>query len=317
MIPPTSSIQGKACLRVKFLNIVIGISLTCVGRGGRPICSTDTLEVCKMTIAKLNHNLEVSLIICYKYAMTKEVAGVNLRDLEAPIYDALTRFSEETDGRVLFGYLEQAAQLELTPDKPNSARSSVPVYHEYEEAGTLHVIAFAPHDATGDDKTYTADRLVNRHFPDDPRYYPRSKANAHAEAHLSILSQRIESHDDPVLFAGHLSLLGIFKRDYFGTEENHLVEIGYVGMESHSFASAVRDGRSGTKPRATLTTGYRGELEHPEAPGERFGDPHALLNRSGLAVQVAGFIAISPEAAPKHLEVLRQLKAREPFIGDF
>lgn len=249
--------------------------------------------------------------------MTKEVAGVALKDLEDPIYQALTRFSEVTDGRVLFGDLGKAVKLELTPDKPNSARSSVPVYHEYEEAGTLYVIAFAPHDATGDDKTYKASQLINRHYPNDPKYFPRSKANAHAEAHLAILSQDIHKQTDPVLFAGHLSLLGIFNRDYFGTAENHLAEIGYVGMESHSFASAVREGRSGLKPRTILTTGYRGEMEHPEAPGERFGDPHALLNRSGFVVQVAGFIAISPEAAPKHLDVLRHLKAKEPFIGEF
>lgn len=249
--------------------------------------------------------------------MIKEVAGVNLEALEDPIYQALTRFSEITDGRVLFGYLEKAVKLELTPDKPNSARSSVPVFHEYEEAGTLHVIAFAPHDATGDDKTYTADQLVNRHFPDDPKYYPRSKARVHAEAHLSLLSQRINSQDDPVLFAGHLSMLGVFSRNYFGTMENHLTEIGYVGMESHSFASRIQRRDVDKIPHATLTTGYRGEMEHPEAPGERFGDPHALLNMSGLVVQVAGFIAISPEAAPKHLDTLRLLKAEEPFIGDF
>ena len=240
--------------------------------------------------------------------MAHEVAGVPLSTFEDPIYRALTRYSEITDGRVLFGFLEQAVKLELTPDKPNTARSVVPVYHENEEMGTLYTIAFAPQDATGDDKTFKAEDLRSR-FPNDPKYFPRSKAAVHAEVHLAIASQTMESQEDPVMFAGHLRLLGLIG-------DNYLDEIGYVGQESHSFTSTMRN-RHPRNPRVTLTTGQRGEISISDKAGERFGDPHALLNPKEGVVQVAGFIAISPEAAPAHLDAFRELNAREPFIGAF
>lgn len=241
--------------------------------------------------------------------MAHKVAGVPLSIFEEPIYRALTRYSEITDGRVLFGFLERAVKLELTPDKPNSARSSVPVYHEYEEIATLYTIAFAPHDATGDDKTFKTEDIATNSFPNDPKYFPRSKAAAHAEVHLAIASQTMESSEDPVMFAGHLSLIGV-------VGGKHVIEAGYIGQESHSFASTMRN-RHPRNPRVTLTTGYRGEMANPGNPGERFGDPHALLNCNEDVVQVAGFIAISPETALAHLDAFRELNAREPFLGAF
>jgi hypothetical protein len=241
--------------------------------------------------------------------MAHEVAGVPLTTFEDPIYRALTRYSEITDGRVLFGFLERAVKLEPTPDKPYSARSSVPVYHENEEMGTLYTIAFAPHDATGDDKTFKDADIATSRFPREPKYSPRSKAAAHAEVHLAIASQTMESQNDPVMFTGHLSLIGV-------VGGNHVIEAGYIGQESHTFASAMRN-RQPQYPRATLTTGYRGEMDNLGDPGERFGDPHALLNWFQGVVQVAGFIAISPEAAAAHLDAFRELKAEEPLFARF
>jgi len=241
--------------------------------------------------------------------MAHEVAGVPLKTFEDPIYHALTRYSEITDGRVLFGFLEKAVKLKLTPDKPNSARSSVPVYHEHHEIGTLYTIAFAPQDTTGDDKTYKSGDIVTGRFPDDLKYYPRSKATVHTEAHLAIASKTMDSTEDPVMFAGHLRLLGLRGGVY-------LDEIGYVGQESHSFTNTVSYGRP-RSPRATLTTGYQGELVNPGNPGERFGDPHALLNPKEGVIQIAGFLAITPEVALAHLDAFRELNAREPFIGGF
>jgi hypothetical protein len=61
--------------------------------------------------------------------MTKEVAGVPLKAFEVPIYDALERYSEISEGEVIFENPSAATKLELTPDKPNSARSTVTVRH--------------------------------------------------------------------------------------------------------------------------------------------------------------------------------------------
>lgn len=243
---------------------------------------------------------------------SQEVQGIPLSQFEGPIEQALYRYSEITDGSVLFEYLEQAVKLELTPNKPNTARSIVHVYHEYQKIGSLCIIAFAPHDATGDDKTFKAGDFATNIFPDDPRYFPRSKKAAHAEVHMTIASKNVDSQKDPVMFSGHLSMLGIVEQG----SRRRLIELGYVGQESHSFASTMGN-RHKVDPRVTLTTGYWGELEHPNNPGERFGDPHALLNQNEGIVQVAGFIAISPELAPAHLRAFKDMRAKEPFIGDF
>ena len=239
--------------------------------------------------------------------MSEEVSGIPLSEFRDPIHVALTEYAEQADGLYSFDFYN-APKLGFVPGKL-TARSQTDVMRLDEKVADLFVIAFAPRDGTGDDKTYTLDQLDMGQFPNDKKYIPRSKAATHSEAHLTIASKKIETSDDPRLFAGHLSIIGLVGRD------NDLVsEVGYVGQGVQSFTTSLSHGiKRGypTRPTTTLTTGYKYGLIDPVNSGERFGDPHAIVNRVEYAVQVAGFIAISPEMAPEHLELLRWLRAKE------
>jgi hypothetical protein len=233
--------------------------------------------------------------------MAHEVSGVSLESLEDPIRDALMAYSTATDGEVWFEF-DAAALLEPTTEKPNSARSVTKVFYGRDVAAPLYVIAFAPEDATGDDKTYKDGQINTGVFLPNPKYFPRSKAGIHSEAHLALVAKQIESSNDPVLFAGHLSVLELLN--------NTITETTYVGQESHAFAANMASGRK-MKPVTTLTTGFEYAVNNPGSPGDRFGDPHAILNRTN-ALQVCAFIAITNEAAAQHLDVLRLLGASKP-----
>ncbi|MEI6850544.1 MAG: hypothetical protein WCK26_01090, partial [Candidatus Saccharibacteria bacterium] len=80
--------------------------------------------------------------------MSNEVKGVKLSNFEEPIRYALQTYSEIALGKVAFD-IDTASKLELTPDKPNSARSISNVIHLGEVATKLYIIAFAPDDGTG------------------------------------------------------------------------------------------------------------------------------------------------------------------------
>lgn len=236
--------------------------------------------------------------------MISEVAGIPLREFEEPIRDALFYYSTVTDERVEFNG-DEAARLTLTPEKPNSARTATEFTFEGETAGNLYVIAFAPEDATGDEKTYTLDAVNTGEFPAEAKYLPRSKAGIDSEAHLAIATSTIDTADSPSLFAGSLSVLGL--------EDGVVTEVGQVGQEIRDFGLTMRKIRA-ARPTVSLTTGYRNGLYLP--PGvqgeERFGDPHAILNRHPGAVQVCGFVAVSTENAARHRRILEMLGAREP-----
>lgn len=235
------------------------------------------------------------------HIMSVEVCGVPLSEFSDPIRVSLAEYAEKTGGRYRFD-LDGAVQLDFVPGKL-TARSQTAVMCGERKAADLFVIAFAPEDGTGDDKSYRLDQVHLGGFPEDPRYIPRTKDGANSEAHLTIAAKEIETSKDPVKFAGHLRVLGLLSG-------NWVYEAGYVGQDLHTFASSMEKGID-LCPTVTLTTGHEHGLDTPENPGKRFGDPHAILNRVENAVQVAGFIAITPDAAPKHLELLRLLGAKQ------
>lgn len=239
--------------------------------------------------------------------MSTELCGIPLTDFSDPIHVALTGYNERAAGRYTFD-LNNAPRLGFVTGKPTARSQTDILTHTGDKVAELFVIAFAPEDGTGDDKTYTADQLDMGGFPADPKYFPRNKRTAHSEAHLTIVSKDLETPTDPVLFAGHLSVLGI-------VGANRVAEVGFVGQDLQDFVESMPIGGDTpdepAHPTATLTTGYKRGLVTPEHPGDRFGDPHAILNRAESVIQIAGFVAISPEMAPEHLELLRLLGARE------
>ncbi len=86
-----------------------------------------------------------------------------------------------------------------------------------------------------------------------------------------------------------------------------------MGQEFRAYTAALSaDYRP--LPRTTLTTGNRGKLKEPFVAGDRFGDPHAMVNRTN-SVQICAFVAITDSMAAKHQDALRLLGAAEPTFS--
>lgn len=228
--------------------------------------------------------------------MSAEVAGIDLATLEEPIHDALTVFQDISDNRIVFN-LAEAPTLSLTPEKPNAARSATTVKHLGEAAGTLYVIAFAPFDGTGDENTYSRDKIT---FPyplsPEAKLIPRAKRGVASEINLPLVSQFAEIKDaHQAIFAGNLDLMGV-------DEAFTLKRIGRLGQEADFFIKALQNGVT-AEPTPRLTTGYNSRWD------KRFGDPHAVYNPYPNVVQVAAFLAITDELAEIHDSMIAELDA--------
>ncbi len=241
--------------------------------------------------------------------MSAEVVGVPISSLEETIRFGLQGYSDLSEGTVEFD-LYTASKLELTPDKPNSARSATTVKLLGEAVATLYVIAFAPGDGTGDESHQKLEDTDTGDYPRATKVVGRNKVSTHSETHLTILARQVEDTDaEPIAFAGNLDLLS----GSFG-KVNKLAELGQENYES------VIEGKSFALPRSTLTVGYKGALTWKEGDGlwsywrQRFGEVHAVYNPH-KELQVCGFISIPAEGCTsKDLNVLRALKTEEPEI---
>lgn len=227
--------------------------------------------------------------------MIKEVAGTPLSDFEEPIHDSLRGYQQMANGSLEFD-LDASRSLELTPDKPNSARSVTEVKHLGEAIGNLYVIAFAPYDGTGDESTYSAEYLaLSDHLPKEAKVMPRPKNGIHSEIHLTLGAKFVNSDGGIRPYAGHLGLVG-FKDDG---------SVGYIGRLGQSLTPFINALESlPADPTASLTVG------HDDITGERVGDPHAVYNLFGEIVQVAGFVAITDEMTEQHSTIVQELGAR-------
>lgn len=221
--------------------------------------------------------------------MAVELCGVPLDRFEGPIQHALRRYQEISADRLKFDNVS-ASRLELTPEKPNSARSAVSVKYMEENVGTLYVIAFKPQDGTGDEKTHQLVELETRPYPHLPKVVPRAKTGVYAEGHLTVVTHKIEdAHAEPMLFDGSFDLLGL--------QRNKVLKIGTLGQNDNS--------RDGFKPVATLTTGY-------DAAKTRFSDPHAVFSMLPDRIQICAFLAITEIVNQKYQGILQMLNADYP-----
>jgi hypothetical protein len=221
--------------------------------------------------------------------MSAELMGVSVTRLEEPIGQALRTYEEVSDNGLMFDS-DKASKLELTPDKPNSARSVTDVTFMTEKIGSLYVIAFKPGDGTGDESAHKLASLrVDRPYPRSTLIVPRSKAGVHSEVNLTIVRHSIEDvHAEPEKFAGTFDLLGLDIE-----RVTKIGELGHLATEKYPI------------PVATLTVGY-GE------DGKRFGDPHAVYNGISDAIQVCAFLAISDAVHTKYQNVLDGLRPQFP-----
>lgn len=244
--------------------------------------------------------------------MRKEVVGVPVASLEETIRYSLQGYSDVSEGTVEFD-LDTASRLELTPDKPNSARSATTVQYLGEAVATLYVIAFAPEDGTGDESYQKLEKIDTGNYPHAAKVVGRSKATTHSEAHLTLLTRQIEDADaEPIVFAGNLDLLD----GRFGKVK----KLADLGQDQEGYGATLQ-GESQAVPTSTLTVGYHSALDWQEDSGamwsywrQRFGEVHAVYNPH-KELQVCGFIGIPAEdCTPEDLGMLRALKAVEPTI---
>lgn len=219
--------------------------------------------------------------------MSAEIMGVSLSNLEAPIRTALNAYGELSGGNLGFD-ADNACRLELTPDKPNSARSETEATYQGSLIGKLFVIAFKPGDGTGSEVNYKLKYLiVDSPYPRSTRVIPRNKTGVHSEAHITIASQTVDDvHAEPELYAGRYDLLGL---------DGTIRKIGELG---HSETEDVG-------PITTLTVGY--------ADMKRFGDPHAVFSTLPFTVQLCAFLAITEEVHKKYGEILESLNPQLPI----
>lgn len=253
-----------------------------------------------------------------------DVRGVPLSKLEDPIREALQGWAEYAEETVSFD-IDSAARLELTPTKPNSARSVSKIQFLGQTVGDLYVIVFAPGDGSGDEKTFKLPDIAQTGpYPREARVVPRSKAAIHTEAHLTIASQQLDSpNSDPVLFAGSLDLITLKN----SPEGNILYKLGSLGFSSDGFEEHVGDENVYWSRSATATVGYRDltdtlGLQHNllsfnTASDERFGDPHAVYNATPH-LQVCAFLGISPELISQGdgSMLVGELNVRVPHLLD-
>ncbi len=215
---------------------------------------------------------------------------LDLTLLREPLENALRGYERLVDSAFRFSWF---GDFVLTPDKPNTARTVVPVLCDEQKVGDLYVILFRPGDGTGDEGTFkTGDLIVPDRFcykTKPSRVFPRSKQGVECEGYFPLFSMR-----DRIcfLYAGSLDLLSPLN--------GVVIKECTLGLGALNYQKVLCEGKPVT-PRIELTTGtVKGRY--------RFGDPHAIhygVETAGV-VQVAGFLSVRDRGNPL-CEILEQV----------
>lgn len=203
---------------------------------------------------------------------------VGLESLRRPLNVALQKYTSRYPN-LAFGQFDDFV---ATPDKPNSARTTIQVYYSSRPIGTLYSILFLPGDGTGDHKTFAPGTI---HIPSDLRFkeksdrvIPRSKDGMLYEAFFPFFSRSptgvysygvssfqilgIDQHNPPNLIRTHL----------LGLDQDHFNEVVSSGVSVPMNASYTTDSNL------------------------RFANPHAIFYDPSVSkdiAQVVGFLAIT------------------------
>ncbi len=207
---------------------------------------------------------------------------LNLRELRQPLELALEQYQ-----RQYFTFkFEKFSDLHPTPEKPNHARTVVPISYRGTYIGNMYVIVFLPGDATGDENSYKLNQVViPSHIlyqEKTSRVIPRAKKGIVCEGFFPLFSQTVEGRIVP--FAASLEELTL-------DEQRRVVPAWTLGMEPQEYVQALQ-GQQEIFPTTYFTVGTN-------SVQERFGDPHCVHHQPrGAALQVAGFLSISEENSP-------------------
>lgn len=211
---------------------------------------------------------------------------LDLEDLRKPLEVALGAYTSKYGGMLTFGEFDD---FKLTPEKPNTARTAVPVTFDDSHVGGMSVIVFLEGDGTGDENTYTLPMVLIPadlwHNDKPERVIPRAKTGVVYEGCFPMFSIT-----DTGFVAMHAAAL------------DELIVTGVpltvapqwrLGQTDSGFKQAIYSGLE-ILPEVYLTVG-------PGANDQRFGDPHSVysgIRASGGPVQVAGFLGIKDQGSP-------------------
>jgi hypothetical protein len=215
-------------------------------------------------------------------AYMQEITQRQLDQYTIKLADSLLDYGEELKS-VEFGKFDD---FSFTPEKPNTARTVVPVLYQGDEVGKIYAIVFAPQDGTGDTNTYTLSQIqLPAQIQHPERLLPRKKSCI-MEAFFPFFTEY-----NGAIFPNTACLDEIVVDKNGGTERAML--LWNLGVSPERFHRSVNDAL-GNIPHVQLTTGhYRN--------GERFGDPHAVYCdpiSSFKAIQVVGFLAVDNKDNP-------------------
>jgi hypothetical protein len=204
-----------------------------------------------------------------------DINSVDLNYLRGPLEKSLYLY--EVVAGIKF---HDFADFSLTPEKPNSARTVIPVSYEGVKVGELYAIVFAKGDGTGDSKTFGLESLTipseYMHDTKPERVIPRSKKRVIREGFFPLFS--ITPQGNTAMYAASLDELSLVG--------NSVAKVWTLGLNNSDY-SKVLDGKVIISPHVYSTVGAQN--------GKRVGDPHAIYyDRSKPdALQVAGFLSIT------------------------
>jgi hypothetical protein len=206
--------------------------------------------------------------------------SLNLKTLRRPLEDALSTY-QTTDLK-----FQDFPDLILTPEKPNSARTVIPITYGTAKIGDLYVIVFAKGDGTGDSKTYKLDDLdipIEFRYSEKPeRIIPRAKTRIIYEGCFPLFSMTPKKHIS--MFAASLDELGLVGKT--------ITPLWRLGQNDSDYSKALQDELS-LNPQVYLTVGE-------SLDGKRIGDPHSIHYNQNTedAFQVVGFLGITDPDNP-------------------
>ena len=211
-----------------------------------------------------------------------EVFGISKDSFEDSIKSALKTYAEWSYGELEFD-LDKAAKFQLDPET-ELMRSRSLVRQIGRFATQLDLFIVPPErDLCG-------------------TYFNQNAADIDTEVYLTLASKKLKPETPMAMFTGHLAVLKAFDTGFS--------EVGHLGQTRIFYDYAIGRGIS-VPPEATIVRGYRGALDENGFRGKRFGDNCKIANKVPNALQVCGFVRLSPDDMPKGSGLLKALRPTE------
>lgn len=210
---------------------------------------------------------------------------IDLGKLRVPLQEALKQYADFLDPELGF---EEFPDFYLTPEKPNSARTVVPVRYGSSKVGDMYAVVFLHGDGTGDEST--PNKLSNviippeiRHDTKPERVIPRAKTGVIAEGFFPLFSMNRYGRIAP--FTAHLAELTL-------DDQRTVTPTWRLGQNRSEYLRAIYGGLN-LRPIVQST------VAGTEEDGNRIGDPHSIYyDMDSDSIQVVAFVTIKDIESP-------------------